>query len=179
MQLCEDLVEQEAMRETQHQGNTLVYDLIGKVVSFCTDGGIRSRRIASASRRRVNRMLKQHRIAPEAPTRCDAVSASDWLAGAMPMLWGGIRCRRRRRSSPPSRLGRILKYFLVLSLSHSFWFNQFFTQLHASADSASRLARSSVISRPAALKHRSHSADIAGIDNASRASRDRLGHCPL
>src|ERR1700677_3755288 len=81
MQLCEELVEQEAMRETQHQGNTLVYDLIGKVVSFCTDGGIGCRRIASASRRRVNRMLKQHRIAPEAPTRWDADAARAAPAG--------------------------------------------------------------------------------------------------
>ena len=75
MQLCEELVEQETMRETQHQGNALVYDLIGRVVSFFTDGSIGCRRIASASRRRVNRMLKQHRIAPEAPTRCDADAA--------------------------------------------------------------------------------------------------------
>jgi hypothetical protein len=45
------------MRETQHQGNTLVYGLIEKVVSFCADGGIGCRPIASASRRRANRML--------------------------------------------------------------------------------------------------------------------------
>jgi hypothetical protein len=47
--------------------------------------------------------------------------------------------------------------------------------IHASIAGASRLPRSLEMSLPLQLKHRSHSADIAGIDRASRANRERSG----
>ena len=88
--------------------------------------------------------------------------------------------RRHRMPSSLPRAHRLPDQALcqVFPWCHNFLFSQFLTQLHASIASGARLARSSVIVRPASLKLRSHSADIAGIDNASKASRDRLGHCP-